>query len=412
MNPTVTAFRALVRKDLALFIRDRRAVVVSVITPICIAGFFGFLFGGNGDNSPVTRVPVALADLDHSELTQAIVADLERDQSLEVTAMTPEEARGQVANGKLRAAIIFPPGFAAAAARVLEAGASGAGGAGNALGAGGGSAASAVLGGAAGAVAGGAAGGGGKPSVELLYDPSQALVRPIVEGLVTQHVMHQITRDALPVPFTLKNEAVSSGPHYNSYAHSFAGMSVQFILFMSIDAGVNLLLMRQQGVWRRLRAAPLSRATLLGSRVVGTTLIALMILAVVYLAAMLIFGVRIAGSVAGFAAVAVAFAILAATTGLMIASLGRSVGATRGLSIFAALILVMLGGAWVPAFVFPEWLQNVSEFVPTRWAVDGFDAMTWRGLTFHAALLPVAVTLGWSVVFAAIAVWRFDWEGE
>jgi len=71
-----------------------------------------------------------------------------------------------------------------------------------------------------------------------------------------------------------------------------------------------------------------------------------------------------------------------------------------------------LGGAWVPAFLFPEWLQNVSEFVPTRWAVDGLDAMTWRGLPFHAALLPVAVLIGWSVVFALIAVWRFDWEGE
>jgi ABC-2 type transport system permease protein len=379
MNPTLTAFRALVRKDLEIFLRDRRALMVSVITPICIAGFFGFLFGGNGDSAPITRVPVAVVDQDHSVLSKAIVADLRRDGSLAITPMTRDEAKAQVGGGKLRVAIIFPPGFADAAMNVL---------------------------------AGGAAVSGGKPSVELLYDPSQSLVRPIVEGLLTQHVMRQVTRDALPVPFTLKDVAVSSGPHYNSYAHSFAGMSVQFILFMSIDAGVTLLLMRQQGVWRRLRAAPLSRTVLLGSRVVGTTLIALLILTPVYLAAIFIFGVRIAGSAAGFAAVAVAFAILAATTGLMIAGVGRSVGATRGLSIFAALILVMLGGAWVPAFVFPEWLQNVSQFVPTRWAVDGFDAMTWRGLPFQAAVLPVAVMLGWSVLFAAIAVWRFDWEGE
>jgi ABC-2 type transport system permease protein len=379
MNPTVTAFRALVRKDLALFIRDRRAVVVSIVTPICIAGFFGFLFGGNGDNTPVTRVPVAVVDQDDSALSEAIVADLGRDRTLAVTAMTGEDARERVASGKLRAAIVFPPGFGDGAARVLAAG-----GAGDEV----------------------------KPAVELLYDPSQSLVRPIIEGLLTQHVMRQVTRDAPPVPFTLKTSAVSSGPHYNSYAHSFAGMSVQFILFMSIDAGVTLLLMRQQGVWRRLRAAPLSRATLLGSRVVGTTLIALAILTAVYVAAMLIFGVRISGSAAGFAAVAVAFAVLAATTGLMIAGVGRSVGATRGLSIFAALILVMLGGAWVPAFLFPEWLQHVSQFVPTRWAVDGFDAMTWRGLPFRAALLPVAVMLGWSALFALIAAWRFDWEGE
>jgi ABC-2 type transport system permease protein len=189
-------------------------------------------------------------------------------------------------------------------------------------------------------------------------------------------------------------------------------MSVQFILFMGLDAGVALLLMRQQGVWRRLCTAPLSRGVLLGSRVAGTTIIALLILAAVYLAAIALFKVRIAGSVPGFFAVSVAFVVLAASTGLMIAGLGRSVGATRGLSMFSALILVMLGGAWVPAFIFPGWLQRLSLWVPTRWAVDGFDAMTWRGQPFEAALAPAAVMLGWSMLFVLIAVWRFDWEAD
>jgi ABC-2 type transport system permease protein len=36
--------------------------------------------------------------------------------------------------------------------------------------------------------------------------------------------------------------------------------------------------------------------------------------------------------------------------------------------------------------------------------------MTWRGLPFDAALLPVAVMLGWAAVFALVAVWRFEWQ--
>ena len=47
---------------------------------------------------------------------------------------------------------------------------------------------------------------------------------------------------------------------YNGYAHSFAGMGVQFILFMGIELGIGMLLERQRGLWKRLRAAPLSRA--------------------------------------------------------------------------------------------------------------------------------------------------------
>jgi ABC-2 type transport system permease protein len=214
----------------------------------------------------------------------------------------------------------------------------------------------------------------------------------------------------MSVPFGLSDVAVSAGPRYNGYAHSFAGMSVQFILFMGIDAGVGILLMRQQGVWRRLRAAPVSRAVLLGARCAATTLIALGILAVVYLVAGLVFGVRVEGSAVGFVAVAVAFALFTSATGLLIAALGRSIPATRGLSTFVVLILVMLGGAWVPSFVFPEWLQQATVFVPTRWAVDGLDAMTWRGLGAEAALAPIGVMLAFSAAFAAIAVWRFDWE--
>ena len=43
-------------------------------------------------------------------------------------------------------------------------------------------------------------------------------------------------------------------------------------------------------------------------------------------------------------------------------------------------------------------------------AVDGFDAMTWRGLGFDAAIGPIAVMLGSAVVCAVLAVWRFRWQ--
>jgi len=379
MSSTLTAFKALVRKDIALFIRDRRALVISVLTPIVLAAFFGSLFGGTGSGgNPISRMSVGITDLDDTALTKAVIESLTQDESLAMQVLPEDQARQLVKSGKLRAAIVFPAGFESAATGALV-------------------------------------GLGQMPDVKLFYDPSQTMVRPMVAGLLTQHVMQRISRPnfiggSKPVPFNLVNTAVTTGPRYNSYAHSFAGMSIQFILFMGIDAGVTLLLMRQEGMWRRLRAAPLSRAVLLGSRVASTTLISMMILAVVYLFACLFFGVRFAGSVPGFVMVAIAFSLLAATTGLMISALGGSVGATRGMATFAVLVLVMLGGAWVPSFLFPEWLQYVTEFVPTRWAVDGFDQMTWRGLPLQSAFLPTAILMGWSALFAAIAVWRFSWE--
>ena len=70
----------------------------------------------------------------------------------------------------------------------------------------------------------------------------------------------------------------------------------------------------------------------------------------------------------------------------------------------------VLGGAWVPTFVFPKWLQQVTVIVPVRWAVDGLDATTWRGLGLSSAVAPTLALLGFAAVFTAIALARFRWE--
>ena len=154
----------------------------------------------------------------------------------------------------------------------------------------------------------------------------------------------------------------------------------------------------------------MSRASLLGSRIVSCAAIALFSMTVVFGVATALFGMRIEGSLVGFVAVLVAFALMTATFGLLIAALGRTPEATRGLAILATLLMVMLGGAWVPSFIFPAWLQTVSLAVPTRWAVDGLEAMSWRALPLSAAVPSVAVLLGFAALFGALALWRFDWE--
>ena len=427
----MNAFIALVRKDLVLYFSNRRSVIMSIAAPILIAAFFGSLFGGS-DNKPA-NISVAITDLDHSALSAKIVAAMRADSALTLSEASEADALAQVQAGKLRASITLPAGFGAKAGNALF-------------------------------------GGTDKPQIVLNYDPSQSMVLPLVRGLLTQHVMQTVSQSAFSgagplmkdmreqvlknpqmpaeqrnelasmfdsiarvqervattpgaasapaaglsfsVPFTTREVEASSQPeaHYNSYAHSFAGMGVQFILLMGVDLGVGLLLMRRLGLWKRLRAAPLSRSKLLGSRIASTALIALIIFAVIYAVAIAVFKVRIEGSVIGFVAVLVAFALLTASFGLLIAALGKTPEATRGLAILATLLLVMLGGAWVPSFIFPVWLQKLSLFVPTRWAIDGLDAMTGRGLPMEAAVLPVLAMLAFTAGFAGLAIMRFQWE--
>ena len=384
------AIRALIKNDLRLYLTDRRAIVIGVVVPIFIAAFFGYVFGGNGAAEAPGKIPIALVDEDQSAVSRAIAADLGGESMVEVQTLDRSKAEERIRAGKVQVAAIIPRNFGAASMQALFSGMA-------------------------------------KPRIELLIDPSQAISGHIVEGLFAQHGMQEITKEAfagasgraapglqrgLSMPYVIATTKVTSAGNvpYNGYAHSFAGMTTQFILLAGIDAGILLLLARERGIWQRLRAAPLSKTEFVLARTIATVLISLFQFMLIYTAAIAIFGVRIRGSVTGFAALAVALCLLNAAFGLMLASLGRSPAATRGFAVMATLLLVMVGGAWVPSFVFPNWLQRVSLAAPTRWAVDGLDAMSWRGLGLGAAVAPIIVLGTTAVVCLAIAIWQFRWE--
>jgi len=427
----MTPLMAMVRKDLQLFFADRRAVILTFAVPIAIASFFGSIFSGPSRNSEPARISVAVIDQDASAISKGIVNGAQADPNLRVTTPTADEARDAVRRGRTSVAVIIPKGFGDAAGQAFF-------------------------------------GNGEQAPLDVLFDPSRSMEVAMVRGILTQHVMQAVSKEmfggeqgrtlvaqtlpqieastmpedqkralvdmlnsvnnfykqpsggaqanaaprGITMPFTVREEPMTSGPNvaYNAYAHSFAGMGVQFLLFAAANLGIEILLERQRGLWKRLRSAPVSRLMLLGSRVASMTIVGLMSLLVSFAFAIVVFGVRIQGSLIGFLGVSLALALMAATFGLMIAALGRTPAATRGITTMAILMMVMLGGAWVPTFVFPPWLQQVTVVVPARWAVDGFDAMTWRGIGLSGALVPTAVLLGFALLFWIVAMMRFRWE--
>jgi ABC-2 family transporter len=427
----MTAFVALVRKDLQLFFGDRRAVILSFAIPIAIASFFGSIFrgSGGGDSEPA-KIPVAVVDQDGSAISKAVIAAIQNDRNLAVSTPSLTDARSSVQRGRIAVAAIIPPAFGAAAGRAFLA-------------------------------------RGERPQIEMLFDPSRAAELGMVRGMLTGHVMEVVGRevfngapgraivdetlrsldstgmpaaqreslrnllqavqqlnqqtdasgaapaDVMTVPYTVKESAVVAGgtnAKYNGYAHSFAGMGIQFLLFTAIELGMGILLERERGLWKRFRSAPLSRLTLLAARGTSGTILTLLMLIVSFAFAMVVFRVRIDGSLLGFALVAISCSIMAATFGLLVSALGKTPAATRRVATFAVLIMVMLGGAWVPSFIFPAWLQRITVVIPARWAVDGLDAMTWRGLPLQAAVMPTIVMLGFAVLFAVLTLQRFRWE--
>ena len=439
-------FMALVQKDLRLWFNDRRAVIVAILVPIILSSFFGYVFGGQKGSTEMAKMPVLVIDEDGSDISRGLITQLAGEKTLDVKLSELEAARAAVRKGKATAAIVIPKDFGKDAGQALFTGSGENGAKKPEIGVLYDPSHTMELGMVTGLLSGAVmqvvskemfTGTSGREMVneslaKVQNNPQipvgdRKALRDLLGGV--KELNERQDEDAqrggaasgrteavggLSMPYVTREDAITSGVdvQYNGYAHAIAGMGVQFILFMGLDVGIALLLLRQTGLWQRLRAAPLSRAMLLGSRTVSAALIAGFILLTLFTFARVAFGVHVLGSFAGFVGVCAAFSLMTAAFGLMVAALGKTPEATRGYSVMATLIMVMLGGAWVPTFVFPLWLQKLTVVVPTRWAIDGMDGMTWRGLGFSSAVAPIVVLLLFALGFGLVAVVWFRWRTD
>jgi ABC-2 type transport system permease protein len=158
-------------------------MVVGILVPILIAGFFGYVFGGVGGKKEVGKVPVAIVDEDQSAVSRAIVQDLSTDRLVKAQILDRAAASNQVLTGKTDVAVVLPRGFAVHSTRALY-------------------------------------NGRDKPVIELLVDPSKSTSVQLVQGLLAQYAMQQISRDAFSGP---QAKALQPPNCVNSWAPCVAG---------------------------------------------------------------------------------------------------------------------------------------------------------------------------------------------
>ncbi len=381
MTSKLSLTLALARKDWRLFWADRRAAMLCFVVPVLLASAFGTIFHRPA-NAAGTKLPVLVVVEDNGPFTRQVAADLLGSPRLDAKEVSRAEAEAAVAERKA-VAVVLPAGF-----ERLKRWQPG--------------------------------GTAERPELRLLHHPNATAERQMAEGVVTEAVMKRVTREAfrdelkdaddaaLAPPFRVEAAAVSphAGAAFNSYSHSFCGMTLQYLLFWGMESGLLLLRERGRSVWTRVRAAAVPLSCVLAGKALATAFIALLQVLVTFGIGYVAFGVRIDGSVIGFVLLAVAACALAASTGLVVAALGGTEARARNVSILAILGVSMLGGLWVPAFLLPEWARSVSLALPTTWALRGFETVTWQGGGLRAALPSVVAVAGFAVALLAVAALR------
>ena len=347
----------LARKDLMLFLADRRGAVLCFAVPILLASTFGLIFKRTEGSADTVRLPLLIVTEDSTPMTRRVVNALLASDRLDASETDRTTALARLEEDGSGVVLVLPREFGELCKLDPTTGQQ-------------------------------------RPVAELFHHPNSMVESHWAEGVFTEVVMREAAGEWLaPIvranpgfkverPFNVKRSAVNGAGSQglNVYSHSFCGMTLQYLLFWGMDSGLLLLRERRLGIWKRLRAAPIPLAALLAGKALATAIIALAQITLTFGFGRIVFGVTVTGSFLGFLALALAAAGMSSATGLLVAALGGNEGRARSVAIVAILTLSMLSGMWLPSFLLPVWVQKASLALPTTWAVRGFAGVTWQGM--------------------------------
>lgn len=400
--------------NLRLIMSDRGYMVAMFIVPL-IVGFFSSAVSGGGDGG--INLPVVLVNQDtgaYGEAISDILGQVEEIDLLELDATNAAEER--VKSGEHLAAVIIPLDFSqniddheqtvitviidpaqASYANILTS----------------------IVDEIAGALAiqGEIRFGIQEVLADMGYDEtsSPGLARAAqaqVEGvLFTQMQQMQSDNPIMVTSETLQGERVFVWD--NVFSVILPAFTVMFAFFVVPALSTELLKEKEQGSLRRLVAAPLSRGSLIGGKVLASTLLVFIQVSLIFGIGAIILDMPVGNSPLALLLVTISLGLVATTMGLLVAATARSVDQASSIGLLLIFVLGFLSGSLTPTaplYKGEGFLALLSRLTPQAQAQIAYYMLILQNGNLADVLPQIAYMLGLSLLFFVIAIWRFRYE--
>jgi ABC-2 type transport system permease protein len=195
-----------------------------------------------------------------------------------------------------------------------------------------------------------------------------------------------------------------------------AGIAVLFVFGTAQVTARSIYDEKKVGSFRRLLAAPMSKAALLSGKMLPNIIVGLIQFAVIF--AFGIFGLKWLGLASPslgndpLAVILVCLIICLCSTafGILVAAIARTENQIGGLTSLLVWGLGIVGGAFIPIFILDQFLGPVVKVIPQYWANRALSSLMLRGLGLADVATEIAVLLGFTALFFIIGLWRFDFD--
>jgi len=406
-------------KDLRIFVRDRSWIAQLFLVPMLFIVVFSGMLGGLGSSSSDERPSLAVVDLDGGPMAQALLEGVERAVGVPVELLTQEDAQRRLDEGQVPRVLILPAGLSDALAsseplavrlvsqRQADAEET------EALRLAVESALQELL-----LEQQVAAALRGLSETEGL---APAVAQVLADERTVQRAREQLAAARERPLITVEERAPSTAQAADADSFDMAqtavpGFLVLFVFLAAQAMAVSIYDEKRVGSYRRLMAAPISRAQLLLGKGIPN-----MIIVLVQTVVILGFGtlgfrwlgrqpLQLGSHPLALALLVLAMALCSTGLGMFIAALARTQNQIGGLSSMLLWGTGVLGGSMIPLFLLEQFLGPLPRVVPQYWANRGLENLLLRGVGLEAVWPQIVALLAFALAFFGVGLWRLDHE--
>jgi ABC-2 type transport system permease protein len=239
---------------------------------------------------------------------------------------------------------------------------------------------------------------------------------PMLQAIGSQFVKQVSTGEAasqgnlgvayqVVTPAKFKVERVPTSAEQNVPGYTIYGV---FFIIGTIASGI--FRERNEGTFRRLQAAPLSKGAIMIGKLLPYYLINLIQIAIMFTVGVLVFHIGLGRDPLALVLLSLACSAAATGMGFLLAALGKSQEQVGSLGALISVVLSAVGGMMVPSSVMPQFMQSISRLTPHAWALTGFQDVIVRGMGTLDILPSVGMLLVFALVFWGVGIWRFKFD--
>lgn len=341
---------AMFRVMLLGLLRDRFALAATFLLPPLVFVIFATVFAGASGEA--VRLRLAVADQADSPASRELVAALLADPNLRAQrnrTNAVDAVRTEVRSGRVDAGLVMLSDPAGAGAPFL-----------------------------------------------LITDPTRAMAAPLIQSHVQNALAEHVPGiDAGRPRAMFLHDPISGAKKGKGMVIYYAGaVTMLFALFSALYGALSLIEERNAGIADRILAGPAGLAPAIGGKFLFIVLQGVLQAAAIFLVAQLLYGAPVNARLLFWLITSLAAATCAAGLAMGLVSLCRNRDQAQLIGLCLFLMLAVIGGAMVPRFLMPPWLQGAGLLTPHAWVIDTYQAVLWRDAGWRSVYPAWGVLVG------------------